>query len=72
MDLQTAQAKLDNGLYANRQEFVRDIKLIVSNCLLYNGPKSEMGMEGKRFEKVFTNREFISASPVPGLRAPDG
>lgn len=55
MDLKTIQGKLDNGLYSTRHEFVKDVKLIVKNCLLYNGPESHMGTEAIRFDALFTN-----------------
>lgn len=63
MDLQTVQAKLDSGMYANRNEFVKDIKLIVSNCIQYNGAASQMGALGKKFDSVFTNSECLLRFP---------
>lgn len=60
MDLQTIEAKLNSGIYANRQDFVRDMKLIVSNCLLYNGAASMMGTAGKKFDSLFTTRKLSS------------
>lgn len=55
MDLSTIQGKLDNGLYAARHDFVKDVRLIVKNCILYNGANSPMGAEAKRFEAFFNN-----------------
>lgn len=56
MDLSTTQAKLSNGLYATRQEFVKDIRLIVSNCILYNGSQSPLAHAAKQFEAYFHKR----------------
>nr|XP_018260330.1 transcription initiation factor TFIID subunit 2 [Kwoniella dejecticola CBS 10117]OBR82488.1 transcription initiation factor TFIID subunit 2 [Kwoniella dejecticola CBS 10117] len=56
MDLQTISAKLDNGMYTNRQEFVVDVKLIISNCYSYNvSPASPVRKAGEAFEKMFNN-----------------
>ncbi|WWC92779.1 uncharacterized protein L201_007738 [Kwoniella dendrophila CBS 6074] len=55
MDLQTISAKLDAGMYANRQEFVSDVKLIIANCYTYNvSPTSVVRKLGETFEKTFT------------------
>lgn len=64
MDLKTVQDKLTNGLYANRHEFVKDVRLIVSNCLLYNGPDSPMGAIAKRFDSAFTSSEYFQAAMI--------
>jgi hypothetical protein len=61
MDLATAQAKLSNGLYTTRQDFVKDIRLIVSNCVLFNGVQSPIGHAAKQFESVFD--KCMSESP---------
>ncbi|KAK8849657.1 hypothetical protein IAR55_004992 [Kwoniella newhampshirensis] len=54
MDLSTVRAKLDNGMYATRQEFVADIRLIIANCYTYNvAPTSPVRKAGEAFEKVF-------------------
>nr|XP_019009377.1 transcription initiation factor TFIID subunit 2 [Kwoniella pini CBS 10737]OCF48158.1 transcription initiation factor TFIID subunit 2 [Kwoniella pini CBS 10737] len=56
MDLQTISAKLDNGMYANRQEFVVDVKLIISNCFTYNAnTASPVRKAGEVFEKFFNS-----------------
>ncbi|WRT69673.1 uncharacterized protein IL334_006663 [Kwoniella shivajii] len=55
MDLKTISAKLDAGMYANRQEFVADVKLIIANCYTYNvTPSSPVRKAGEAFEKFFT------------------
>lgn len=62
MDLKTIQGKLDNGLYSTRHDFVKDVKLIVKNCLDYNGSQSHLGTEAMRFDALFTNSQsqFLS------------
>ncbi|WVQ66072.1 uncharacterized protein L199_004250 [Kwoniella botswanensis] len=55
MDLQTISAKLDTGMYADRQEFVTDVQLIIANCFTYNvSPASPVRKAGEAFEKMFT------------------
>jgi hypothetical protein len=63
MDLSTAQAKLSSGQYTTRQDFVKDIRLIVSNCILYNGSQSTLGHAAKQFESMFNKR--TSSQLVP-------
>ncbi|OXC60064.1 hypothetical protein LQV05_005617 [Cryptococcus neoformans] len=54
MDLSTIRAKLDNGMYTSRQDFVSDIRLIISNCYTYNStPTSPVRKAGEAFEKLF-------------------
>jgi hypothetical protein len=58
MDLSTIQAKLDAGHYASRQDFVEDVRLIISNCFLYNDPGTEVYRAGQLFEGVFHKGEL--------------
>ena len=53
MDLSTIQAKLDADHYSSRQNFVDDVRLIITNCTLYNPPGSEVHQAGQAFEEVF-------------------
>jgi transcription initiation factor TFIID subunit 2 len=53
MDLSTARAKLDAGMYSSRQDFVKDVELIVSNCLLFNMDGSDVHRAGQAFEAAF-------------------
>ncbi len=57
MDLSTAQAKLDNGLYTNRQDLVSDVRLIISNCYTYNRVGSPVRRTGEVFEAEFDKRQ---------------
>jgi transcription initiation factor TFIID subunit 2 len=58
MDLSTAGAKLDSGMYTSRQEFASDIRLIVTNCCTYNRRGDPMYKAGQSFELFFNNREL--------------
>ncbi|WVQ96010.1 hypothetical protein IAU59_003110 [Kwoniella sp. CBS 9459] len=56
MDLSTIRAKLDNGMYASRQDFVADVKLIISNCMTYNvAHTSPVRKSGEALEKFFNS-----------------
>lgn len=59
MDLSTAQAKLDNGMYTSRDEFVADVRMIISNCYSYNGQASPVRKTGEAFEASFNTSEDI-------------
>ena len=58
MDLSTAQAKLDNGMYTDRQDFVADVRLIVHNCYTYNGSGTVVRKYGEAFEAFFDTRAY--------------
>lgn len=80
MDLSTIRAKLDNGMYTNRQDFVSDIRLIIANCYTYNAtPTSPVRKAGEAFEKLFntckwnktksgSNADIFSSQYGPRLR----
>ncbi|GMK55103.1 hypothetical protein CspeluHIS016_0201590 [Cutaneotrichosporon spelunceum] len=53
MDLMSASAKFESGQYATRKEFENDIRLIVSNCYLYNPVGSPVRKAGEAFEHMF-------------------
>lgn len=53
MDLATAKAKLDGGMYTSRQEFEEDIRLLIGNCYAYNPVSSPVRKAGESFEKYF-------------------
>jgi hypothetical protein len=64
MDLSTASAKLESGMYGSRQEFVNDINLIVKNCHLYNNPNDIVYRSGDAFLAHFQNGKILSLSPL--------
>lgn len=53
MDLMSASAKFEGGQYATREEFEADIRLIISNCYLYNPVNSPVRKAGEAFEAMF-------------------
>ncbi|XP_072033916.1 E3 ubiquitin-protein ligase TRIM33-like [Amphiura filiformis] len=56
MQLSTIKSKLQPvhfNHYQNVEEFVTDMRLMFSNCYLYNGEMSEMGKIGKAVEEHF-------------------
>ena len=44
------QKKLENREYANPDEFATDVRLIFSNCYLYNAPQTDVVAMCKRVE----------------------
>lgn len=62
MDLSTVAAKLENGIYRSRSDFVSDIRLIIANCTLYNASGSDIYNAARRFEAAFDNCEYISVT----------
>ncbi|KAI5791742.1 hypothetical protein DFH27DRAFT_592142 [Peziza echinospora] len=42
MDLSTLEKKLSTDQYANVEEFTKDFKLIISNCIAFNGPDHQV------------------------------
>lgn len=56
--MQKVKAKLEDGNYERPDDVAKDIRLIWSNCILYNSPGSEFGLLaaslGKKFEERFS------------------
>jgi histone acetyltransferase len=52
-DLRTMGEKLENGKYANLEEFVDDAQLIFDNCRFYNVEDSMWCKHANRLEKAF-------------------
>lgn len=55
MDFGTIKQKLNTGAYANVKEFISDVELVFSNCILYNGETTEYGIIAKRLSEEFRN-----------------
>lgn len=53
MDLMSVNAKFEGGQYATRKEFESDIRLIISNCYLYNPVGSPVRKAGEALEVMF-------------------
>ncbi|CAF0807672.1 unnamed protein product [Rotaria sordida] len=56
MDLGTVKRKLENREYATADEFAFDVRLIFSNCYLYNGPQTDVVAMCKKVEQMFEDR----------------
>jgi len=56
MDLGTMKEKLLAGAYESPQEFESDVRLIVSNCVKYNGPDNQITKLGRKVEDFFNAR----------------
>lgn len=50
------KAKLEGGRYERAEDVARDIRLIWSNCILYNSPGSEFGLLAAGLAKKFEER----------------
>jgi len=59
MDLKSIQARLEGGVYARRDDFVKDVQQIVENCRAYNSPGSPVWKEGESFDAFFNKSEFL-------------
>jgi bromodomain-containing factor 1 len=53
MDLGTIKSKIDSGAYAGADEYEADVRLMLSNCYLFNGVGSDIYNIGKQFEAFF-------------------
>ncbi|CAN0012736.1 unnamed protein product [Ectocarpus sp. 6 AP-2014] len=56
MDLGTVRTKLEEGRYERAEDVARDVRLIWSNCILYNSPGSEFGLLAAGLAKKFEER----------------
>lgn len=56
MDLGTIKRKLERGQYANAAACAADIRLVWSNCQLYNAPGSDFYILAKNFSRRFEDR----------------
>jgi len=58
MDFGTIKKKLENKEYNNKCEFECDVRLVFSNCFLFNPPSTQVNDAGKVVENYF-NKEWI-------------
>ncbi|KAJ1979473.1 hypothetical protein H4R34_002817 [Dimargaris verticillata] len=63
MDLGTVDKKLTADQYLDVEDFVSDVRLIFSNCYLYNGSESVIAKMAQNLERVFNNQ----VTKIPGL-----
>ncbi|CAF1677278.1 unnamed protein product, partial [Adineta ricciae] len=69
MDLGTVKKKLENREYATPDEFAADVRLIFSNCYLYNAPTTDVVAMCKKVEQLFENKyaKLPDEPPVTNL-----
>ncbi|OMH83849.1 SWR1 complex bromodomain subunit bdf1 [Zancudomyces culisetae] len=64
------EERTDVAPYSSFEEFVRDVRLVFSNCYLYNGKESEISKMAKNIEKIFdgllSKRKPLSTTTIPG------
>lgn len=63
MDLGTIQTNLANNQYENGDEFHRDVKLVFSNCYLFNPEGNDVHAMGLKLEQIFDKK--WAQKPVP-------
>ncbi|CAF4012893.1 unnamed protein product [Adineta steineri] len=56
MDLGTVKRKIENRDYATPDECATDVRLIFSNCYLYNAPTTDVVAMCKKVEQMFENK----------------
>ncbi|KAF5102710.1 hypothetical protein D0Z00_000202 [Geotrichum galactomycetum] len=69
MDLSTMERKVSAGTYRSADDFFADMDLIVSNCVLFNGPQAEISQMARNmkasFDKHMRNMPPFEAPPPP-------
>lgn len=53
MDLGTMQTKLNSGEYESPKDFEKDFRLIIKNCLKFNGGDGEPNASAQKLEEMF-------------------
>ena len=55
------------------QDFIDDVRLVWSNCILYNGPDTVVPLAARRLEEVFERKlSEITEGPSAGVAAAAG
>lgn len=72
MDLGTIQTKLANNQYENGDEFERDVRLVFTNCYLFNPAGNDVHSMGQRLEQVFDRKWANKPVPVATPTNSDG
>lgn len=69
MDLSTMERKVSIGAYRSVEDFYADMDLIVSNCVAFNGPQTEISQMARNmkasFDKHMRNMPPFEAPPPP-------
>lgn len=75
MDLGTVKRKLESKSYTTGSELETEVRLVFSNCYLYNAPDSEVVKLCRTVEKIFTdkwaNRPSLHISTASALSSID-
>ncbi|CEP01565.1 Bromo domain-containing protein [Plasmodiophora brassicae] len=69
MDLGTIKKKLEDGKYANEQEFADDVRLTWNNAKTYNQPGSGIYVAADNLSKLFDRRMQKLKKPEPSAAA---
>lgn len=72
MDLGTIQSNLANNKYENADDFERDVRLIFSNCYLFNPDGTDVNTMGRRLESFFDKKWAAKPIPAPSPIGSDG
>ncbi|KAF8420027.1 Bromodomain-containing protein [Tirmania nivea] len=68
MDLSTMEKKLQADQYATVEDFVKDFKLIISNCLTFNGTEHKISEMARGIEATFERQ--MKNMPPPDQQEP--
>ncbi|KAF8454508.1 hypothetical protein BGX38DRAFT_1249365 [Terfezia claveryi] len=68
MDLSTMEKKLQSDQYATVEDFVKDFKLIISNCLTFNGVEHKISDMARGIEATFERQ--MKNMPAPDQPEP--
>ncbi|CAG8736597.1 13906_t:CDS:1, partial [Acaulospora morrowiae] len=63
MDLSTVERKLSNLEYSSVNDFANDVRLVFSNCILYNGVSHQYSVFAKELNNLFSQQ----LSKMPGV-----
>ncbi|KAM3123242.1 hypothetical protein CJJ07_004930 [Candidozyma auris] len=72
MDLGTIQSNLANNKYENADDVERDVRLVFSNCYLFNPEGTDVNTMGHRLESVFDKKWAQKPVPQPSPPQSDG
>nr|CAG8446319.1 979_t:CDS:2 [Entrophospora candida] len=64
MDFSTVEKKLNNYEYKCAHDFEKDVRLIFSNCIIYNGQHHQFSKYAKDLEEIFIEQ----LSKIPGAK----
>lgn len=68
--MELSKKKLENREYATPDEFATDVRLIFSNCYLYNGPNTDVVAMCKKVEQMFED-QYAKLPEEPAVKPAD-